>query len=284
MASFEIRWVGARVAQGAGKELGGPQVVRAADWMEALGEALERYGLARTTLERAVCLLHRDGTIDVADPDSNTRFEVRQVEGGDEPADPPSLDSAELHAELASLAALDAPEPRRSQAFEQLGRLDPSTLEQLRSALDRVVPDGGPAIQAESVLDVLLRYVPAESASVLHLDADSRRVLFLAVRGPAARSLRGVTIPAGRGIVGLVLRTGTSLLVREVAASRDHYGAIDQAVGYRTRTLLAVPYRRAAVPCGVVELLNPFGDAPFTETHRAAAELAAARLEALLQR
>lgn len=283
MASYEIRWLGARSGERAAKDLGEPQVVRAEDWMDALGVALERYGLARTTLERAVCLLHRDGTIDVADPDSNTRFEVRQVEGEHGELDPPSLDSSELFADLDALAALEAPHPDSSQAFSRLSAVDEGVLDDLRRDLGRVQGQGPPSHRAERVLDVLLRHVPAESASVLELDPPVRRVRFLAVRGPAAQALRGVTFPSGKGIAGLVLRTGTSLLVREVSESREHYGAIDQAIGYRTRTLLAVPYCLGGSPRGVIELLNPFGEAPFTEGHRLAAELASRRLEALLR-
>lgn len=264
------------------RDLGAPQVVRAGDWMDALGIALERYGVARSTLERAVCLLHRDGTIDVADPDSNTRFAVRQVEGGDDDDKTPSLETGDIYGQLDALEAFDAPEPREAPAYARLAGMDEQALERLRRDLEATRPKGGPQAAAEAVLDVLLRHVPAESASVLELHAPVRRVRFLAVRGPAAQSLHGVTFPAGKGIVGLVLRTGTSLLVREVAESGEHYAAIDQAVGYRTRTLLAVPLHSGGVPSGVVELLNPFGNAPFTEGHRRAAELAARRLEALL--
>lgn len=278
MASYEIRWEGARHAGGA-RDLGPPLVVRAQDWMEALGLALERYGLERRTLERAVCLLTRDGTIDVADPDSGSRFVVRQVEGDDDAADPPSLDSAEL---LPGAELLEAPPPHRLAAAQRMDQPDPVVLEQLSRALSAIPAQGDAARRALAVLDALLRVVPAESASVLRQDDPTRRIHFLAVRGPAASALRGVTIPAGRGIVGVVIRTGTSLLVREAERSPDHYDAVDTTSGYRTRSLLACPVQVRGRSVGAIELLNPFGGGQFSEAHRRAAELAARRMAALL--
>ncbi|RME27756.1 MAG: GAF domain-containing protein [Deltaproteobacteria bacterium] len=280
MPTYEIRWMGAKADDGRAVELSAPQQTRATDWMDALGIALDRYGLDQDTLHRAVCLLQPDGTIDVTDPDSNTRFEVQQVSDSDEDsAELPSLDSAWVQHDLADL---DAPSPQVSQAYGRLQAMTPDTMAMLARELDALPRSGDAERFARSVLDVLLRFVPAESASVLALDPMRRRIRFLAVRGPAAEALRGVSFPAGRGIAGLVLRTGTSLLVREVAANPNHYPAIDRAVGYATRTLLAVPYRRAGQPCGVIELLNPFGGGSFTEGHRHATERAARRLEQLL--
>ena len=284
MATWEITWEGARRATGqggggAGRALGAPMVVRAPDWMDALGQALERYGLERNTLERAVCLLKADVSIDVADPDSASHFVVRQVEGDDLHADPPSVESARL----AGLdPALDAPSPEALSSAAARALIDPLALERLATALAAVPMAGSPRDRACAVLDLLLRDVPAESASVLLQDDQSRRIHFLAARGPAAAALQGVTVPAGKGIVGVVIRTGTSLLIREPDRTDGHYAAVDTTSGYRTRTLLACPIRVRAQAIGALELLNPFGGVSFSEGHRRAAELAARRLGSLL--
>ncbi|MCK6507531.1 GAF domain-containing protein [Myxococcota bacterium] len=254
-------------------------VVTAADWMDALGLALERYGLERATLERAVCLLKGDGSVDVADPDSASRFVVRQVEADDGALDPPSLVSAQL---AGADATLDAPSPEGLRAAGHRGNLDAAGLDRLARALADLPAEGSPAQRAAAVLDLLLREVPAESASVLVQDDAQRRIHFLAARGPAAVALTGVTVPAGKGIVGVVIRTGTSLLVNEPDRSGGHYAAVDTTSGYRTRTLLACPIQVRARAIGALELLNPFGRGSFTEGHRRAAELAARRLGALL--
>jgi hypothetical protein len=254
-------------------------VVRASDWMDALGQALERYGLASATLERAVCLLRPDGSIDVADPDSASRFVVRQVEGDEASADAPSMESAHLGGVSATL---DPPSPEGLRAAGLGGHLPPAALERLTAGLTALPAVGSPEQRAAAVLDLLLREIPAESASVLVQDDAQRRVRFLAARGPAAAALSGVTVPAGKGIVGVVIRTGTSLLVREPDRSEGHYAAVDTTSGYRTRTLLACPIRVRASAIGALELLNPFGGGSFNEGHRRAAELAARRLGSLL--
>ncbi len=277
MANWEVRWTAgdARTT----RDLGAPVYLSAADWMQALGRALERHGLDREVLTRAVCLLKGDGSVEVSDPTLASCFVVRQVEGDDEALDPPSLQGAAV-VDLDDLA--DAPHPSRSTlAADQLGPAA-GELEQLRDALAALQPSSDPAAAAGSVIDLLLRHVPAESAGVLVQDDEARRVAFLAARGPAAARLAGLSVPEGRGVAGVVIRSRTSLLIQEVARSPEHFGSVDRNVGYQTRTMLACPLIRKGVGFGVIELINPFGGGSFSERHRDAAELAAAQLSRLL--
>lgn len=79
-------------------------------------------------------------------------------------------------------------------------------------------------------------------------------------------------------------RSGTTLIVREVRDDPRHYGAVDRATGYVTRSLLAVPLRGTGAPFGCIELLNPFGGAGFSSWHQTAAQLIAARVTARARR
>lgn len=277
MASFEVRWMGGEPNRR--KALAAPLIVTGRDWTEALETALRRHGLDAQVLARAVCLLKGDGSVEVSDPDSASSFTVRQVEGEEAPLDPPSLDEFALRS-LADEDGLDAPLPAhllpRGPTEDELRALDAELL-----ALDA---EAGLDALAGPVLDLLLMRVPAESAAVLVHEPLARRVRFIASRGPASGALYRLTLPEDRGIVGVVLRTGTSLLVNEVGRSPSHFSRVDAEAGYQTRTLLAVPVTVGGRCAAVVELLNPFGGGTFGEGHRRAAERAAHRLGRALSR
>lgn len=277
MANWEVRWTSGDAQRG--RDLGAPVYLTASDWMQALGRALERHGLDREVLTRAVCLLKGDGSVEVSDPALASFFVVRQVEGDDEALDPPSLHGAAV-VDLEDIA--DA--PHLSSAALPAERMGPAPAElgQLNLDFAALSADADPRVSASTVIDMLLRYVPAESAGVLMHDPDARRINFLAARGPAAARLVGISVPEGRGVAGVVIRSRTSLLIQEVARSPEHFGSVDKSVGYQTRTMLACPLIRNGTGFGVIELLNPFGGGSFTERHREAADLAALHLSRLL--
>lgn len=277
MATWEIRWKAGERTEA--PDLGAPVFVSAPDWMGALERGLESHGAHNEVLTRAVCLLRGDGSVQVSDPGSTTFFIIRQVESDEEPMEPPSLHGV-APAELGD--AFDAPDP--VQAGLSAGQLGPDehAIGHLRTELSILSPSSDPSAVALAALDLLLRFVPAESASVLTLDPQSRQIRFLAARGPAAARLAGLSLPEGRGVAGLVIRSTTSLHLEEVRKSRDHFDTLDQRIGYHTRRMLACPLVRQGRGFGALEVINPFGDSRFSERHRQAAELTASQLSRLL--
>lgn len=277
MASFEVRWMGGEPNHR--RALAAPLIVAGRAWTDALDAALRQHGLDTQVLTRAVCLLKGDGSVEVSDPESASRFIVRQVENDDVPLDPPSLDEFALRS-LADEDGVDAPLPAHLLPQGP----GPDELAALAAELDALAADADLDALAGRVLDLLLMRVPAESAAVLLHEPHARQVRFVDSRGPASGALYRLTLPEDRGIVGVVLRTGTSLLVNEVARSPSHFSRVDDEAGYHTRTLLAVPVRVGGRCAAVVELLNPFGGGTFGEGHRRAAEAAASRLARAISR
>jgi len=131
---------------------------------------------------------------------------------------------------------------------------------------------------AGAALDVLMEYVPAESAAVLLADRRTRDLRFVAARGPRSRGLAGLPVPSGRGIAGLTVRAGIALTVREVPADPRHYSEVDRRTGYRTAAIVSVPIRGPRGAIGCLQLLNPFADTAFQTWHQAAAFVVAERL------
>jgi Nif-specific regulatory protein len=107
----------------------------------------------------------------------------------------------------------------------------------------------------------------AEGASVMLLDPATNELYFeAAADDPAvAARLRGLRLPADRGIAGAVLQSGVSVRVDDVATDPRFYSAVDRQTGFTTRTLLCAPLRTGAGIIGVVQVVNRHGSGTFSD-------------------
>lgn len=284
MARFEIRTPA------------GATTVEAENWMEALGHGLTAQGLDNDDLSRVVCDINADGSIMVKDPSADTTFEIRELEEGDGGMSPVQvrLGQATTQAEVSVRVAqadsavnvdsdveghIDAPDPRSSAAFEVASEAGMDRLEALVDA-DLGIQEADMASTAcEAALTLLMRFVPAESGAVLLRTPEGSQLVFAAAKGPRSKGVSELRIPANAGIAGVSLGANTAMWVREVGRDNRHYSDADQKSGYQTRALLAVPLRGPSGRThGVLELLNPFGDAAFEEWHLDAAQMVSAKL------
>jgi Nif-specific regulatory protein len=112
------------------------------------------------------------------------------------------------------------------------------------------------------------RALDAEGASVLLLDPATYELYFQASSDdPAvALRLRGLRIPADRGIAGAVLESGVSVRVDDVASDPRFHSAVDRQTGFTTRSVLCAPLRTAAGVIGVVQVVNRHGGGIFSDT------------------
>ncbi|MFT5584470.1 MAG: hypothetical protein ACI9VR_002055 [Cognaticolwellia sp.] len=284
MARFEIRTPS------------GATTVDAENWMEALGYGLSAQGLDNEDLSRVVCDINADGSIMVQDPNADTTFEIRELEEGDGGMSPVQVrlgqatTQAEVGVRVAQAATavdldgdidgqLDAPDPRSSAAFEVASEAGMDRLEALVDA-DLGIQEADIASTAcEAALTLLMRFVPAESGAVLLLTPGGSELIFAAAKGPRSKGVSDLRIPAKAGIAGVSVNANTAMWVREVGRDNRHYTNADERSGYQTRALLAVPLRGPSGRThGVLELLNPFGNASFEEWHLDAAQMVGAKL------
>jgi diguanylate cyclase (GGDEF)-like protein len=120
-------------------------------------------------------------------------------------------------------------------------------------------------------LDLVLRqilqraneFVPAESGSILLDDpygkVASRKdneLVFIAAFGDAGHDLIGKRLSAQYGIVGHVYQTGQPYLSENVENDSYFYRDIDQQLGHKTASIVAVPIYIGKAVVGVLELIN----------------------------
>jgi diguanylate cyclase (GGDEF)-like protein len=148
---------------------------------------------------------------------------------------------------------------------------------QLERFLER--QKAGLSLRHEVDLDLVLRqilqkayeFVPSESGSIL-LDDPFRKLatrkdnelVFIATFGDASADLVGRRLPAQHGIVGRVYQTGTPYLSADVEKDPNFYGNIDQQIGHKTHSVVAVPIYIGKTVCGVLELINRLEGKSFT--------------------
>lgn len=138
----------------------------------------------------------------------------------------------------------------------------------------------GLSLRHEVDLDLVLReilqkafeFVPSESGSIL-LDDPFRKVasrkdnelVFIATFGESSRDLIGHRLSAKHGIVGRVYQSGTPYLSANVEQDTYFYGEIDEQIGHKSHSIVAVPIYIGKHVCGVLELINRLDGKTFTQ-------------------
>jgi len=147
--------------------------------------------------------------------------------------------------------------------------LDPQELE--RFLLRRRATPNLPSQMslAENLIEILRKanaFVPSAAGSIL-LDnpidkLPERRhndLYFIAAFGHNSGELLGRAVPAASGIAGHVYSTGKSYFSADVSSDPRFYPGVDEAIQYRTESLVAIPIRIEKEVCGVLELINRQG-------------------------
>lgn len=113
-------------------------------------------------------------------------------------------------------------------------------------------------VELDLILEAMGRRVAeamqAERATVFLLDDESG-----ALRSKVSNELEldEIVVPRGTGVAGRVAERGEVINLADASSDPRHFGAIDRATGFTTRTLLAAPLRdpRGAIR-GVLQVLN----------------------------
>ncbi len=110
---------------------------------------------------------------------------------------------------------------------------------------------------------IAVQVIEAERASVFILDKSHHELWTLLADGEDM-----IRLPSGKGIVGSVIESNTSVAIEDASRDPRFYREIDRQTGYETRSVLCAPMRnRDGVARGAIELLNKRGGA-FTDEDR----------------
>jgi PAS domain S-box-containing protein len=131
--------------------------------------------------------------------------------------------------------------------------------------------DIGKAVVSSLDLDTRLSQIMERVQDALDVESGSLMLLedgelvFHTSFGPVGEQIKPYRLEIGQGIAGWVALTGETLLIPNAKRDSRHFGGIDQAVAYQTRSILCVPLKGAGNEIvGVLEVLNPRERETFT--------------------
>jgi GAF domain-containing protein len=146
-------------------------------------------------------------------------------------------------------------------------------------ALRRIIEITG-LLNSTLNLDELLRLIMtsaaellnAETSSLLLLDEDAGDLIIHVATGESGEQVTQQRVPAGEGIAGWVVEKGEPTVVENPRQDPRFFAGMDEATGFDTRNILALPLKVRDRTVGVVEVINKH-EGGFTATDQ---ELAAA--------
>ncbi len=118
------------------------------------------------------------------------------------------------------------------------------------------------------ILHSAVRVLKASAGSLLLWDEATNELVFAVTDGGAGEALEGRRMPADKGIAGWVFTHCQPDIVHEVRSNDRFYSAIDESLGYRTSSLVAVPMIAKGQGIGVLEVLNKKSGRRFDENDR----------------
>lgn len=118
---------------------------------------------------------------------------------------------------------------------------------------------------ARDLLLSTMRVLKCEAGSLFEFDANQNGLFIRAAAGTSSDKISSFTVPIGTGIVGHVAESRQPMLVTDTNENSIHLKSIDDAIGFKTRNLIAIPIMVRGQLYGVLELLNRVGEKSFTE-------------------
>lgn len=118
------------------------------------------------------------------------------------------------------------------------------------------------------VMENVSRILQVEACSLLLLDQKTGELEFaVTLEGDTARYSH-FRLKLGQGIAGWVAQHGEPLLIPDVRQDTRFYAQVDEATGFRSRSILCVPLKSKERVIGVLEAINKrseTGDSHFTQ-------------------
>jgi GAF domain-containing protein len=158
-----------------------------------------------------------------------------------------------------------------------------SELVTVAAATETLAASGSHSALLALVVQIAARVIGAATASMLLLDRNTDELAFEVAYPHQVTTLKGVRVPLGEGVAGLVAMTGQPMAISDARSDPRHATTIAEQTGYRPDSLLCVPLLFGDEVIGVLELMDKQGAKGFNaedmETLGLFAQLAAVAIE-----
>ncbi len=134
-----------------------------------------------------------------------------------------------------------------------------------------------------SLISAASEMTGCELASILELDEEGEQLHFAAAPWFHREALKQVKVPLDTSVAGWVFKNGQPAVVPDVALDARHFGKVDEAAEFKTRSLMAVPIIYLGETLGVLEAVNKPNQAHYTEDDLTILETLASQAAVALQ-
>ncbi|MBN1177424.1 MAG: HD domain-containing protein [Dehalococcoidales bacterium] len=107
--------------------------------------------------------------------------------------------------------------------------------------------------------------VNSSASSLLLLDDNTQELYFKFADGPVGQQLKRLHISRQSGIAGWIVRNARPLVVNDAEKNANFYKLIDNATGFKTKSIIGVPIIIGEKVIGVIEVLNKADGAQYTK-------------------
>ncbi len=115
------------------------------------------------------------------------------------------------------------------------------------------------------ILHAVCTVMSCEAASVLLLDSRKRNLIFQAAIGQKGAKIKGITLPRNIGIAGAVLENGSAIICEDPTEDPRFCEALDNTIGFITRSIIYVPLIIDNERVGVLEGVNKISKKTFSD-------------------
>ncbi|MES0491047.1 MAG: sensor domain-containing diguanylate cyclase [Leptospirales bacterium] len=113
------------------------------------------------------------------------------------------------------------------------------------------------------MLEVEHHFTP-EHWSLLRLDTNSNDLFFVAIRGMDFKKVKNIRLKLGEGVAGQVAQDRISRFVPDTSEEPDFSSKVDEATGFITKSIIAVPVYLHDQTYGIIEVVNKLDGTNFT--------------------
>jgi signal transduction histidine kinase len=116
----------------------------------------------------------------------------------------------------------------------------------------------------ELIINAARLLTGTEASSILLTDAKTGELYFEAATGTKSEEVKRVVVPK-ESLAGWVAREGHTQVINDVSQDPRFSPRADQASGFKTRSLIALPLKVKGRTIGVLEAVNRIENTPFNE-------------------
>ncbi|MEW6717207.1 MAG: HD domain-containing phosphohydrolase [Chloroflexota bacterium] len=121
-------------------------------------------------------------------------------------------------------------------------------------ALIEIIGQIGSTLDRDRLLRLIIQFaselLDVEACSLFLVDPETEELILHMSSQKDADRIEQARVPAGKGIIGEVVKKGNTILVEDTRKDKRHYRAIDDISGFTTRSILAVPLWARTISLG----------------------------------